>query len=190
LTVALRQRRVSALAASVGIAALVLGSELILFLVRAHEDRLHLGTGKARWIWATRDLPEPAPLRFEAIQEFSLSRPEGGGRARVFVDRAYTLRVNGSLVGSGSRNPGDPLDEYDLSTLLRPGRNEIAIEASSPTGAGGILFWLDLEGGRSVVSDASWEIQAGPEGSKRRRAVVWGRPPMYPWGYPALPRRN
>jgi hypothetical protein len=190
LTVVLRQRRVSALSASVGIAALVLGSELILFLVRAHEDRLHLATGKARWIWATRELPEPAPLRFEAVKEFSLSRPEGTGHARVFADRAYTLRVNGSLVGSGSQKPGDPLDDYDLSTRMRPGRNEIAIEASSPTGAGGILFWLDLGDGGSVVSDASWEIQTGPEGSKRRRAVVWGRPPMYPWGYPALPLRN
>src|SRR5262249_3078069 len=150
----------TALGAFAGIAALVLGSELVRSLIRGYEDVRHLATGSARWIWKTRELPEPAPLQFTAVKEFELSRPEEPAQARVFVDRAYTLRVNGTLVGSGTQEPGNALDAYDLGSFLRPGRNEIAIDVSSPNGAGGILFWLDLGGGRSLVSDRSWEIRS------------------------------
>jgi hypothetical protein len=193
LTSALRQRGPftrSARAASIGIFALVLGSELVWVLIRAHEDRLHLATGAARWIWATRDLPEAAPVHFTVKKEFALTRPVSPSRARIFVDGAYELRVNGSLVGSGSKKPGDALDAYELFPTLKPVRNEISIDVSSPSGAGGILFWLDPGDGHAIVSEGSWEVDSWPGGPKPRRAAVWGRPPMYPWGYPPLPRRN
>ncbi|HEY6929871.1 MAG TPA: hypothetical protein VJA66_09375 [Thermoanaerobaculia bacterium] len=180
----------SARAASIGIFGLVLASELVWVLIRAHEDRLHLATGAARWIWAMRDLPEKSPIRFTVKKEFALTRPSSPSRARIFVDRAYELRVNGSLVGSGSQKPGDALDAYELFPTLKPGRNEISIDVSSPTGAGGILFWLDPGDGRTIVSDGSWDVDSKPGAEKPGRAAVWGRPPMYPWGYPPLSRRD
>ena len=172
--------------------ALVLGSELVLLLARARADRLQLSTGAACWIWATRDLPESAPLSFTAVKDFVASPSPRPARARIFVDRSYSLRVNGVPIGSGRQKPGDSLHVYDLSSELRPGRNRIAIEASSPTGAGGILFWLDAGDGLPVVSDDSWEIESAVEGSgkSRRRVVQWGRPPMYPWRYPPLPAES
>lgn len=172
--------------------ALVLGSELVLLLVRARADRLHLSTGAARWIWATRDLPEPAPLSFTAVKDFVATPSPRPALARIFVDRSYSFRVNGVPVGSGSQKPGDSLHVYDLSSVLRPGRNHIAVVASSPTGAGGILFWLDAGDRQPVVSDDSWEIESAAEvsGKSPRRAVQWGRPPMYPWRYPPLPAES
>jgi hypothetical protein len=175
------------------LAAVVAVSALVLSLARRWEDRRHLATGRAQWIWLTYDLKKPAPLRFFAAKEFDWNRaPEGPARLLLFVDRRYVLFVNGSRVGAGEQKPGDPLHVYEVSQLLRPGRNRIAIEAESPDGAGGILFALALPGGRMVVSDGSWRVGRSEKelAGGGAAAVIWGRPPMYPWRYPLLPRRS
>jgi hypothetical protein len=166
-------------------AALILsGAARLLF--RTWADHLYLRTGRANWIWTARDLPEAAPIRFIASREFDRrgdSPPNA--TARIFVDRRYVLWINGVRVGEGEQKPGDRLDTYDVSRVLKPGRNRVSIEALSPKGAGGILFWLDSGGGQRVVSDSTWEIS--DSAGKSHRAIIWGRPPMYPWGYPGLP---
>jgi hypothetical protein len=159
-------------------------------LWRARQDRLFLVTGPARWIWYTSQIREPAPLRFRAWKDFRLeAAPAGGAAARLFGDRDWTLEVNGTSVESGTQKPGDRLRVLDLAPWLRAGQNRISIEAASPNGVGGVLFWMDLDGGRSfVVSDGTWLVQRLPAGSEpAHMAAVWGRPPMYPWGYPRLP---
>jgi hypothetical protein len=155
---------------------------------KARQDRLHLSTGAARWIWWTHDLPEPASMRFYAAKSFALAIRPVSARVRIFVDRRWELFVNGERVGSGEQRPGDRLAPVDVTPPLRAGQNLIVVAAESPTGAGGILFALDL-GGRAnaVVSDASWRVtQSESEAlaGRGRPAVVWGRPPMHPWGYP------
>lgn len=136
-------------------------------------------TGRARWIWATDDVKSPHPLKFAATRSILIDAPVEAARARIFVDRSYRFFVDGVLIGSGGQKPGDALDSYDLSSRLRPGRNDLVIEAASPTGIGGILFGLDISGhGRNaVVSDASWRVDGRP-------AFVWGEPPIYPWEFP------
>jgi hypothetical protein len=109
------------------------------------------------------------------------------------VDREHVLYVNGARAGAGVQRPGDALALYDLSPLLRPGVNRIAIEAGSPTGVGGILFSLDLDGlGRdALVSDGHWRVDLSADAlaaGGRYGPVVWGSPPQYPWGYPAMPK--
>lgn len=141
-------------------------------------------TGSAKWIWATDDVKSERPAKFVAVRRFEIGEPVPSGRAKVFVDRAYRFYLDGRLVGSGSMKPGDPADVFDLPGGLQRGAHEVAIEAESPSGIGGILFALDLAGaGRNaVVSDASWEVGGQP-------VFVWGEPPMYPWGFPTLRRR-
>jgi len=88
--------------------------------------------------------------------------------------------------------------EAELDTieeLLRLGPNRIAIEASHPTGAGGILFSLDISGhGRdALVSNGEWRVDPDPAAIRsggRYLPTVWGLPPQYPWGYPRMPRPN
>ncbi|HKB70259.1 MAG TPA: hypothetical protein VKH46_05400 [Thermoanaerobaculia bacterium] len=139
-------------------------------------------TGRARWIWATDDVRSPQPARFTASRSVALDADVPGARARIFVDRAYRLFLDGRLVGAGGMRPGDAMDSFALPALAR-GVHTMAIEAGSPTGIGGILFALDLDGaGRNaVVSDSSWKVGGRP-------VFVWGDPPMYPWGFPH-PRR-
>jgi hypothetical protein len=170
----------------------VAGSALAWSVARRHQDRLHRTTGPASWIWLADEVgEEPAPLRFFSAREFdwqgSGSRP---AQALLFVDRRYILFLNGGLVGQGLQRPGDPLDAYDLSGLLRRGLNRIVIGAESPDGAGGILFLLNLPDGTQLPSDGRWRVAKTEKEleSGGRRAAVWGSPPMYPWGYPGLRR--
>jgi hypothetical protein len=172
------------------LAVFVAGSALAWCVARRYQDRLHRATGPASWIWLTDEVgEEPAPLRFFAAREFdwhgSASRP---AQVLLFVDRRYALFFNGAPVGQGRQRPGDPLDAYDLSGLLRRGRNRIVIGAESPDGAGGILFLLTLPDGTQLSSDGRWRVAKTEKEleSGGRQAAVWGSPPMYPWGYPRL----
>jgi len=164
---------------------------VLLGLWRLARDHRWLATGQARWIWYSRQVAEPAPIRFRAWKDFRI-----GGEipskvpVRFFGDRDWALVINGAPVGAGSQKPGDALRVFDAGRLLRPGRNRISIEASSPNGVGGLLFWMDCGGSGQVVSDESWEVEKLPAGSEpKRHAAEWGRPPIYPWRYPALPGR-
>ena len=166
--------------------ALVLASA-VLALQRSRADRAHRTTGRAEWIWYSSRVPTPVPLRFYAVREIALAAAPARATARVFVDRAHVLFVNGQRAGGATQRPGDGLAAYEVAQWLRPGVNRVVIEASSPTGIGGILFALDL-GGESLVSDGRWRVDrdaAAMTGPGRYRPVVWGRPPMYPWGYPS-----
>jgi hypothetical protein len=182
-----------AVAASYLVLALVVAAAAVRGLARAHEDRMHLATGKAEWIWYTSSLPQPRPLRFYATREVVLSQAPARATAKLFVDREHVLYVNGARAGSGAQRPGDPLAAYEVAALMRPGVNRIAIEAASPTGVGGILFSLDVAGlGRdALVSDGRWRVDLSADAiaaGGRYRPVVWGSPPQSPWGYPAMPK--
>ena len=164
---------------------LALLSQSILSLVEGLRARAN-GFDGARWVWISA-APERAPVRFSAVREFSLPATPSRAIARVFVDPRFALWLNGSLAGAGGQRPGDPPAALEVASLLRKGKNTVAIVAESPDGVGGILFSLET-GDRStaVVSGPDWSIepsarQLSPTGS--RRAAVLGRPPLYPWGY-------
>jgi len=175
------------------IASLVVAAAALSALRGAHEDRMFLATGRAEWIWYSSGTAQPQPVRFFATRAFELPGAPTGATAKLFVDREHTLWVNGRRVGGGSQKPGDPLRVYALVPYLREGVNRIVIEASSPTGVGGILFALDCDayGRDALVSDGRWRVdlstEAATEGG-RYRPIVWGRPPQPPGGYPRMPR--
>src|SRR5262245_26780618 len=103
--------------------AVVIASAAVLGLVRRHQDRLHLATDRAQWIWLSSEIGEErAPLGFFAAKDFDW---EGGGqgpaRALLFVDRRYTFSFNGARVGEGVKKPGDPLDASDVCRKLGRG---------------------------------------------------------------------
>lgn len=174
--------------------ALVLASAgAIRATLAAHADRELSRTGDARWIWYSREIKEPLPISFVATRDVVLGQAPARATAKVFADRWHVLWVNGHRAGAGTQQPGAPLALYEIGPLLRRGVNRIAIEAGSETGAGGLLFSLDLPGsGRdAVVSDDRWRIDPSPDAIRsggRYRPAVWGSPPMYPWGWPRLPR--
>jgi len=182
-------------AALYALAVLLAGTGALVSLSRAHGERLGSHTGAAEWIWYTSRLPRPQPLRFYATRELVLPERPRRATAKLVVDRDHVLWVNGRRAGSGSQRPGDPLVLHRIEALLVRGPNRIAVEASHPTGAGGILFSLDVSGyGRdALVSNGEWRVDLDPAAvtsGGRYRPVVWGRPPQYPWGFPRMPRPN
>jgi hypothetical protein len=163
----------------------VAASAGVLGLRRAVEDRRHAVMGQAQWIWLTRQIPKPEPRRFEAERRFSLAAPPAAAGVKIFVDRSYTLFINGERVGQGGQRPGEAVNLYDVARFLRAGPNRIVIDAVSENGVGGILFALDFGPGgpAAIVSDDRWTANGAP-------VIVWGRPPMFPWGYPPTPGQS
>ncbi len=142
-------------------------------------------TAPARWIWHSLDIRHSRPVRFYAERDFPLEGAPASAKAKLFVDRRGTLIVNGSKFPALENRPGDRLQVLEIAPALVEGVNRVVIEAESPTGAGGILFCLDLPGGRRVVSDRSWRVALSESDLSRgggAPAGVWGKPPMYPWG--------
>jgi hypothetical protein len=143
----------------------------------ALRDRRELSTGSARWIWYTREIPEPARLRFRAWKEFPIEGPPpASARLLFFADREWSLEVNGAAVSRGSQKPGDALARFDVARFLRSGTNRLSVEVESSNGVGGLLLELELPGGRALVTDGSWRVERlWPASEGERAAVVWGR---------------
>jgi len=170
------------------LAFVIVAGAALLAGTRAMRDRSRLVTGGASWIWLALDIDEPKPVRFYARRDFAIARVPASAKALLFVDRHGVLSVNGSRFPATEQRPGSPLAVIEIAPALVAGDNSLVIEAESPTGAGGILFHLDLPEGTSIDTDASWRVGLSESNLARgrcARAAVWGRPPMYPWGYPA-----
>jgi hypothetical protein len=166
---------------------LIVAAAAALAGARALRDRSNLETGGARWIWFAVDIEEPKPVHFFARRDFALARVPRSATALLFVDRQGVLTVNSSRFRLPEQRPGSPLAAVEIAPALNAGVNRVGIEAESPTGAGGILFHLDLPGGEHVDSDATWRVSGSSQELSRGAgtpAAVWGRPPMYPWKYP------
>ena len=168
------------------LAFLIVAAAAALAGTRALRDRSRLLTGSARWIWYSADIEESKPLHFYARRDFTLARVPASAKARIFVDRRGVLTVNGKRFVLAERRPGSSLPAIEIAPALVTGVNRILIEAESPTGAGGILFHLELPDEERVDSDATWRVDLSESALARgggTPAAVWGRPPMYPWGY-------
>lgn len=163
--------------------------------LQTHAEREYSRTGNARWIWYSREVKEPREIAFVATRDIVLERSPQRATVKLFGDAWHVLWVNGRRVGGARQHPGDALALYEVAGYLRRGVNRIAIECGSETGVGGLLFSLDLSdrGRDAVVSDRRWRVDSSRQAifsGGRYRAEVWGSPPMYPWGWPRLPRPN
>lgn len=117
------------------------------------------------WIWAaeTRD---KQTCRFWRIFHIPRGVEVRSARLRIGVDNGYLLMLNGQKVGSGS--DWRSLTEYDITRLLKHGRQVLAVEAFNDNREAGMLFMLivELADGRviRVPSDKRWRI--APEGEE------------------------
>jgi hypothetical protein len=121
-----------------------------------------------RWI-----TPETAGGRSAAVRrEFEVAgRPEEAW-VRVTATASYRLAVNGILIDEQEGQAGTALPvvparrSYDISTIVRPGRNVVALWLSSNAGPPHVLADLevtDRAGGRvRVATDESWRGRPGP----------------------------
>ena len=136
----------------------------------------------AEWIWESIDVGPPGgPSAMNLFvyfrKVFDLDQGVETALAQISADSRYKLYVNGQYVGRGPAR-FDPTwqyyDEYNIATLLRPGRNVVAALVhfyGQPTGwymmgRPGFLFECRSQhaGGASwlVKSDATWKFLRAP----------------------------
>ncbi|MEX1048058.1 MAG: family 78 glycoside hydrolase catalytic domain [Akkermansiaceae bacterium] len=130
------------------------------------------GFEAARWIWIDGDV---APRN--AVAEFRTSfqaKGKGAFHLRISADSRYTLWVNGKRLAYGpNRNfPSHyEFDEHEVSGLLRPGSNLLAVRVQH-WGEGNIQSFVSraglileiVEAGRKVIvaTDATWQARRSP----------------------------
>lgn len=102
-------------------------------LAAAPARAMAAGSGEPHFVWSNGAADEPNCFAlFRRV--FVLADGPATATIRVFADTRYRLRVNGAIVGYGPARfyPSAPeQDDYDLTALLRPGRNCIAVEVHS-----------------------------------------------------------
>lgn len=164
----------------------------------------------ADWIGS----PHPFDLH-EAYVWFRHAWSHGGGQARLSItaDSRYRLWLNGVAVARGparSWPQSQCVDEIDVSALLHPGRNTIAVLVYQPgyshfayvhRGVAGLLAWLDVDGARVWSTGPEWRAKrdpafnedvrrvsiyaAGVEDRDLRRADAWQAPDLDTADWPA-----
>ena len=128
------------------------GVVLLLLLLRGQfrHELYHL-TGEASWMWVTGDVAEKRPVAGIFVRDFSLADRPRRAVAKICGDRQYTLWINGHLVLVGYNRPGFRLDVVQVTDLVRPGRNVIAVEAGMYADGSVEVISSELEPGMKVV---------------------------------------
>lgn len=160
---------------------------------------------KSQWIWSWPD-PGSNSTRDMGMGcayfrvDLPLPQPSSVARADVFLtaDNLYALYVNGKYVGQSDANPHkwNRPKRFDVTSLLTPGRNVLAVEAANTApGPAGLLVYgvVQLADGRSVVIPSSdqwkcsekqqknWERPAFDD-SKWQKAYLVATYGSAPWG--------
>ncbi len=140
--------------------------------------------------WVTEAIEPTSRARTERAREvafrkkFTLEAAPAHARLRVRVHRSGDVFVNGRETGGAPGSDELRADddwkrvrEYDVTALLRPGGNEIAVRARASSGPPAV--WLALEGpGLLVTSDSTWSAST-PGGEPR--PVRLATTPMSAW---------
>jgi hypothetical protein len=144
---------------------------LALFVGRAFVFPLpaqyQLDFGKARWIQQPKAALERAAY---FRKELYISGAVDHSWIQVSATGIYTLYVNSAFVGRKKYPGARPSGVYDLTSLLVPGKNTIAIyiEPGNFPGPGQIMVRgaYSLAGAPSQVfySDSSWKVASTPDG--------------------------
>ncbi|RYG67380.1 hypothetical protein EON80_13680, partial [bacterium] len=144
----------------------------------------------AKWIWASGDRPaQAAPVEtvyFSKSFEVDGNKKVTSAIARFAADNNYELTVNGKQFGGGY--DFHIVDEVDITSLLKPGRNEVLVKASNigdapnPAGLVGEISVSYNAGPRQVVATgADWSVARAPGGDQEKVQEL-GALGMGPWG--------
>jgi lysophospholipase L1-like esterase len=109
----------------------------------------------ADWVWSngTPGEQETAYLR----KSFDLKQT-GAAEVSVAADNSYELFVNGKLVGQGSE--WSTAERFDITPLLKVGKNVIAVRATNAGGPGACMLSGNVKNGNQsidVSTNATWK---------------------------------
>ncbi len=151
-----------------------------------------------RWIW----YPEGQPARsapegeryFRAAVTLPANAAVTAAQLVINADDTCTPYLNGKPLARKSGGWTD-FEPYDVTALLRAGRNVVAVEVHNSTSAAGVIGWLVVRMGKEkrvlAVTDGTWKASDKPApGWEQPRfddaawptAMVLGPVTMAPWG--------
>ncbi len=159
---------------------------------------------QANWIWMKDKTWNPdmtkakcdfLPMSLYARKTFTLAKaPDTAWLVATFDDRLVELYINGRRIDINAVwKIWQIAGALDITSLLKPGKNSLAIKVFNGDTYGGFLCEVGGtigQTGFSVVSDTSWKLnlQGPPEwemtefdDSSWQNAVALGRPPAFPW---------
>ena len=124
--------------------------------------------GGANWIWYPGESNVKSSKAW-FIKELQLKDQIKSARILVTADNNYKLYVNGKLVGQdwNEENGGwQTLENYDIASLLKKGRNLVIVEASDDgTPPCAMLADMTIKYGDGeelrIISDESWKTDNG-----------------------------
>lgn len=169
-------------------------------LERTYSRKFFDITGDARWIWAQHRMNDNQPLAFFASRDFTLPASRVYTRLKVLGDPEYTVFLNGREIAGrrvgGKRGEDEErvIDLYDISSLVKTGRNRIVIAVRAPQGVGGLISSIDIapEAANWVVTNGDWKIHRRWDPRILRSdagiatwqpPVIIGAPPIGRWNY-------
>jgi hypothetical protein len=140
--------------------------------VLAHVDEIPAPppATKACWIWLDEgDPPKSAPAG-EAFFRATFTNQNAAWQAaslEVAADDSYTVWLNGIELGKGQMSRR--VMSHDVTHLLRPNRNFVAVQARNKNGPAGLLLQLRVSSnGKAapvLISDGTWKVaKTGPTG--------------------------
>jgi hypothetical protein len=158
---------------------------------------------KAQWIWTS---PAPTAIgEWECYtrRTFDLTGDAASAAVLITADNVYELYVNGEQVGEDGGSAAiywRSVERYDVSKLLRPGRNVIAARAKSLGGSAGLLIAVrvEIEGAPPIEfsTDETWPArktfddgwnQIDYDDSQWPKALALHRLGEGPWGRLTFP---
>ena len=134
----------------------------------------------ANWIWFGEGTPAqdaPAEKRFfRRVFDLPQDKHIRSARVRIAADDRFAAYLNGKMVGSGS-GWDTGVQFTDIATLLKPGKNVLAIEAENlpapHANPAGLVVRLEIQftdGGEfNVITDTHWR-------SSPQQAAGWHEP--------------
>ena len=133
----------------------------------------------ASWIWSEEEDPQFAAQGTRVFErKLSLASKPEEAKMVMTADNRFTLTVNGRevLAQKAEADGWRKLTTIDVAPYLRSGENVVKVEVeNTEPGYAGLLARLEIVGGPTLVTDASWT-----EGGRAARVV--GPYGVSPWG--------
>lgn len=163
-------------------------------LERTYSQKFFDITGRAQWIWAPHRMSDDTPLAFFASRDFDLPENRIHTHLKILGDPEYTVYLNGREIAGRQVGEQRTLDFYDISSLVKTGRNRIVVAVRAPKGTGGLLAAIGIapETPNWIVTDAAWKIHRrwapdllvrDPAGGVWQTPLLIGEPPIGRWNY-------
>jgi len=150
-------------------------------------------TGRAKWIWAQHRMSDNEPVAFFATRDFDLPEQRYYTHLKILGDPEYSVFVNGREIAGRRVGEERALDLYDISDIVKTGRNRIVVGVRAPKGVGGLIASVDIapETANWMVSDEQWRLYRNWDPRILARDIpggwyaplVIGDPPIGKWNY-------